>query len=162
MSLHLIPGFKQSPLHCGPACLKMILHYYGREVSEEEIAEIAKPTFECGTSTENLLLAAEAFGLAGEWHKGGTLEDLRAYTEKDIPVIVEWFSCDASPDPGEPHYSIIIGVSDTQIFILDPEDGQRYEMSHAKFMSVWFSFSGFYIQEQSDVRLRWYLPLTKR
>lgn len=161
MSLHLIPGFKQSPFYCGPACLKMILHYYGREVSEEEIAQVAKPTFESGTSVENLLLAAEAFGLVGEWHEEGTIEELRTYAEKDIPVIVEWFSSGEGPEPGEPHYSIIVGVSDTHIFILDPEDGQRYEMSHLKFMSVWFSFSGFYIKEQSDVRLRWYLPLTK-
>lgn len=161
MSLHLIPGFVQSPSYCGPACLKMVLHYYGTEVSEDELGRVAKTTLEHGTTNENLLLAAQTYGLSGVWHEFGTLEELREYTEKNIPVIVEWFSSDESPDPGETHFSIIIGVDDTRVILLDPEDGKRYELSYAKFMSVWFSFSGPFINNASEVRVRWYLPLTK-
>ncbi len=161
MSLHFIPGFVQSPLYCGPACLKMILYYYGTEVSEDELGRVAKTTLEHGTTNENLLLAAQAYGLDGRWHEFGTLEELRGYTEKDIPIIVEWFSSGEGPEPGEPHFSIVIGVDETHVILLDPEDGKRYEFSQIKFMSVWFSFSGPFIKNASEVHVRWYLPLTK-
>lgn len=153
MSLHLIPGFKQSPSYCGPACLKMILHYHGKEMTEEEIGIVAKTTREDGTTNENLLLAAQYYGLDGAWKQEGTIADLRAYAEKDIPVIVEWFSTN------EVHYSIVVGADEDQVVLLDPEKGERESFTPFEFMSVWFSFSGAYIKKNSDVRLRWYLPL---
>jgi ABC-type bacteriocin/lantibiotic exporter with double-glycine peptidase domain len=156
MPLHLIPGFKQSPSFCGPACLKMILHYYGTEASEEEIGAIAKTTFADGTTNENLLLTAQHYGLDGTWQQEGSLAGLRAYIEKNTPVIVEWFSTN------EAHYSIVVGADEDQIVLLDPEHGERASFSHIEFMAVWFSFSGPYIQDTSGVRLRWMLPLTKK
>lgn len=162
MPLHLIPGFKQSPSFCGPASLQMILHHYGIEATEEDIGRVAKTTIEHGTTNENLLIAAQHYGLDGAWQHNGTVDMIRSFVEQDIPVIVEWFSSDESPDPGEVHYSIIVGVSDTHVFLLDPEDGEKHEISHIKFMSVWFSFSGPYPNDPTDVRIRWFLPLTKR
>ncbi len=159
MNLRLIQAFKQSPSYCGPACLKMVLHYYGKEVTEEELGVVAKTTFEDGTTNDNLLLAAQAYGLDGVWHQNGTIEELRTYAHTNVPVIIEWFSSDESPAPGEPHYSIVLDVTDIHVLLLDPEDGKQYEMSHVKFMSTWFSFSGPYIKQNSDVRLRHYLPL---
>jgi ABC-type bacteriocin/lantibiotic exporter with double-glycine peptidase domain len=156
MSLHLIPGFKQSPSFCGPACLKMILHYYGTEASEEEIGALAKTTLEDGTTNENLLLTAQHYGLDGAWKREGSINDLRAYVEKNTPVIVEWFSTN------EVHFSIVVGADEDQIVLLDPEHGERESFSHVEFMSVWFSFSGPSIKTTDGVRLRWMLPLIKK
>jgi ABC-type bacteriocin/lantibiotic exporter with double-glycine peptidase domain len=90
------------------------------------------------------------------------MAELRMHADKQVPVIIEWFSSDDSPAPGEPHYSIVLEVTDTRIRILDPEDGKQHEMSHVKFMSTWFSFSGAYIKTTDSVRLRMYLPLTQK
>lgn len=136
----------------------MVLSYYGiNDISEEAIGIIAKtvPHYSGGTTNENLLLAAKHYGLTGEWQTEKSLDDLRAYVEKNIPVIVEWFSVN------EVHYAIVVGADEDQIILLDPENGEQESFSHEQFMSIWFSFSGPYITSTDGIRLRWMLPLTK-
>ncbi len=136
MSLHLLPGFKQSPSNCGPVCLQMILEYYGASVSEAELAIAAKTTLERGTYDHDLLDAAKQYGLDGEWKDNATIDDLRAAVDAHVPSIVTWFSTN------EVHYSIVIGADEENILLQDPDNGDRESFTHAEFMAVWFSFVG--------------------
>ncbi len=61
----------------------------------------------------------------------------------DIPVIVDWFSHGTEPVKGNTangHYSVVIGVDDKDIYLLDPEDGKERAFKHDEFLRVWFDW----------------------
>ena len=57
-----VKAHRQEPGCCGPACLKMILHYYGIEKSEKELAKLTACKPSCGTSAESIVEAAKKIG----------------------------------------------------------------------------------------------------
>ena len=50
--LNVTPYEQKSKGYCGPACLKMVLEYYGIVKDEEELAELAECTPQYGVSGE--------------------------------------------------------------------------------------------------------------
>jgi len=134
----------------------MVLAHYAIHASEAEIRMHAQTTLEYGTAPEHLASAAERYGLVGEWERNATIEGLRGALENRIPVIVNWFSTD------EGHYSVVVGVDETSVTLLDPEIGAHRTFDHETFMRAWFDFPFPWIQTSSDLRIRWMLPLTKR
>lgn len=155
MRILKVPVYRQSPAHCGPASLQMILDFYGREESEYSIARRAKTTMEKGTSPSNLASAAKHFGLVGNWMSYGTVRDLKKYVDAGVPVIVNWFSVN------EGHYSVVVGVDDNKIVIADPETATKRKFSHDDFTRIWFDFTGDHIEKPSNIRIRSYLPLQR-
>lgn len=134
----------------------MVLAYYGIQASEEELGILAKTTLDRGTTPANLARTARSFGLSGSWKRDATIENLKESVEAGIPVIVDWFSTD------EGHYSVVIGINDTRVTILDPETGKRRSFPIETFLRVWFDFPFPHIKRSADLRIRWMLALRKR
>lgn len=141
---------------CGPATLKIYFHYYGVFASEKEIAKIAGTTNEKGTSLDGMLKAAEHFGFNAFTKKNSTLDDLRYYINKKIPVIVDWF-CE---DDG--HYSIVVGINKKDVILRDPSSWRIKKMPIDKFLRVWFDFPGNYIEKSDDIIIRLMIVLTPK
>lgn len=134
----------------------MVLGYYGTNATEEEIGRRAKTTVSHGTSPDNLLRAARAYGFDGRWKGNGTIADLRGWFDAGVPVIVNWFSTN------EGHYSVVVGVDDARVVLADPETGNRRSLDHETFMRVWFDFPFPWIEKPSQLRIRFFLPLRPR
>ncbi|MEI9966473.1 MAG: cysteine peptidase family C39 domain-containing protein [Candidatus Moraniibacteriota bacterium] len=133
--------------YCGPASLKIVLGYYGLDVSEEELAQKTGATKDLGTTAENLKRAAEAFGFQVEIHDNCELQDIEKWLEKKVPIIVDWFTAgrsDYEPDIAsvDGHYSVVSGIDDTHIYLQDPELGTERKMQREVFNRVWFDFLG--------------------
>lgn len=152
--------FRQAPGLCGPASLKMVFDYYGVSVSEKEIAKLAGASKEKGTSIEGLIKAAKHFGFQVFLKKKSSLDDLRYFIKRKIPVIVDWFFED------EGHYSVVVDIDKKNIVLMDPTLRKiliyirRRKMSLEKFLRVWFDFPGNYIREPKDLILRLILVIT--
>jgi predicted double-glycine peptidase len=142
--------FRQSKGYCGPACLKMVLEYFGVNKTEKELAEIAGSNREHGTRAKGLAKAAKKFGFKTIIKDFADISDLRQYVlEKKIPVIVNWF------DGDDGHYSIILGLDDKKIYLMDPEIAAIRKIPLDTFMRVWFDyFPGDYIQRKRDMVVR--------
>ncbi len=147
--------FRQTPGLCGPASLKMVFDYYGVSVSEAEIAEIAGASREKGTSIEGLVRAAKHFGFRVLLKEGATLDDLKHFVKRKIPVIVGWFFED------EGHYSVVVDINDKTLILRDPslKKGVR-KMPVERFLRVWFDFPGKLIETPKDLILRLMLVIT--
>ncbi len=52
------------------------------------------------------------------------------------------------------HYSVVVGINKTHIFLQDPEIGKIRSMKIKDFMRVWFDFTGDYLKSQHDLRVR--------
>lgn len=144
-----VKPYRQKVAHCGPACLKMVLAYYGVEKSEAELARLSGCTMKSGTPASGLLKAAKKCGFRGHVKDLATLGDIRQLvSRKRIPVIVDWFSTE------EGHYSVVTKIDQVNIHMQDPELGHARAMRCDVFRRVWFDFSSDYMKSREDLVLR--------
>jgi predicted double-glycine peptidase len=156
-----IRPFGQKNYSCGPACLKAVFDYWGVAVSESEIADIAG-TSRNGTSIDGLVKASRHFGFDALVKRNASLDDLRGYIGRDIPVIVAWFLKD------DGHYSVVVDINKNNIVLSDPAlkrpfvYGNTRKMSCQKFQRLWFDFPDDYIKEPKDLILRLMIVVTPK
>lgn len=125
--------FKQSPSHCGPASLKMVLGYLGLEKTEAELAALTKCTEERGTAARDIVAAAQSLGFQAFLKDEASLADIREWViGRQLPVIIAWFAHD------DDHYSVVVDITDTHISIADPETATVERLLCADFEKVWY------------------------
>jgi ABC-type bacteriocin/lantibiotic exporter with double-glycine peptidase domain len=156
--------FEQSPGLCGPASLKMVLDYYGRPVTENELAKVSGATREKGVSLEGLVKAAKHFGFHTFYKEESSFDDIRYFIKRDIPVIVSWFSIFGGSYDG--HFSVVIDIDKEKITLRDPYPekiftyAKKRQLSLDDFRKLWFDFEGDFIKSQKDLLLRQILVVT--
>ena len=112
-----VKPIRQTPDYCGPTVIQMFLYRDGIEASVEEIAKIAGTTKENGTSIEGMVKALEHYGYETSAKELSTPDDLRYYINKQIPVIVDWFSPEGVPGG---LYSIVVGINKKNVPLRAP------------------------------------------
>ena len=113
---------QMQPGENGAAALCMILGYYKKYVSLQEMRESC-PSSRGGISPGQLLAAAERFGLVGEVLDLDA-EDLRG---QKLPLIIFW---------KRKYYAIIESVKGNLVTIADPAKGE-YKLEFDKLRSVY-------------------------
>ena len=87
MKINLPPIQQEKPYTCLPACLRIVLHYLGISLTEEEIADACNTT-EAGTTLTDAVHAVHSLGFNATRIQNATLEDLMHYLNHNEPVIV--------------------------------------------------------------------------
>lgn len=156
----------QLPGHCGPASLRMVLHYYGIYPSDKELASRAKASTSKGTSPPNMVKAARSYGLNAKWIQNSSFAQINSFLKKKIPVIVDWYAVDDenvvhntylggdSIGPPDGHYCVVVGLDSKNIFLADPEYVKIRKVSRKIFYQNWFDFSADFIRTKKDLHLR--------
>lgn len=152
--------------YCGPAVLKMMLAYYGIEKPEEKLAQLAGTNKETGTDDKALQRVLESFGLKVEIKNEASFEDIQGWLNKEVPVIVDWFTRGRADYPdsavADGHYSIVVGLDAEFIYLQDPEIGALRKLARSDFMKVWFDFRGEQITSWDDIILRQLIAVYKQ
>ena len=150
---------------CGPASLKMVLSYYGVEKTEKELAELCGTNSDLGTSAEGLKRAAEQLGFTVEVKNNSTFDDIQQWLDKNIPVIVNWFTRGridyADSEIPDGHLSVVVGLDDQDIYLQDPETGGLRRIARDDFMKVWFDFVGERIISWDGIIIRQLIAIHK-
>jgi ABC-type bacteriocin/lantibiotic exporter with double-glycine peptidase domain len=130
-----VPFYRQSESTCGPAALASILVFWGRPVNLEQITtKVYLPELR-GTLPMDMERYAMEAGLKAK-SSAGTLDELKAYIGKGIPVIC---LLDLGFGPYQkPHYVTVIGFDDGHDVIIE-HDGlqQNNVMTYEKFSKAW-------------------------
>jgi predicted double-glycine peptidase len=148
--------FQQRADFCGPASLKMVLHHFGIEKTEKQIANKVGATPSLGIEAEDLLKVAKKWGLKGRIQDSSKLEDLTHWVKKKkIPIIVEWFFED------DGHFSVVVDIDRENVYLQDPDLGHVRAFTRKKFLRIWFTFPTLYMKKESDLILRRMLILHK-
>lgn len=150
---------------CGPASLKMVLAYYGVDKSEAELSILCGTDPDLGTTDEGLKQAAESLGFAIEIHNNATFDDIQAWLDKKVPVIVNWFTRGRvdypESDVPDGHLSVVVGLDDNSIYLQDPEIGKLRTIDRDDFMRVWFDFKPAFIVSWDDMIIRQLIAVYK-
>jgi len=140
-----IPGGRQSfDFDCGAKALQLVMAYYGVEISEGNLI-IELKSDNKGTSVDNMIAVAEKHGFEVIAKCGISLETVKQYVEKDIPVIVlvqAWAERymtleDWKKDYDDGHYAIVIGYRDNVIVFEDPASFRRTWLTEEEFLARW-------------------------
>jgi len=147
---------RQTPGFCGPASLKILLTNYGKEYSEEELSGLCNATFDFGTEHEGLIKAVKEIGGHCFTKEDATVDDLKFFIKKDIPVIVGWWSEDAD------HYSVIYDIDENSVYLMDPqlevdEGGAMVKMPIHEFDKLWYDFEG---KNNERKVIHWFMAVT--
>lgn len=148
MKLLDVKNFRQSPDHCGPACLKMIFAYFGVKAEEKEIAKIAGTKPGLGTQLAGLKRAAAHYGFVLKYKENASLADITRALDRGVPPFVNWFNVN------DTHYSVVVGLDDEKIYLRDPEIGKLRTISRLIFYRLWFDYVGDFIKSRSALHLR--------
>lgn len=71
---------------CGPACLRMVLKYFGIDQDEVSLTMLCRTTL-AGTGLVEVVEAAQHFGFHGEWKIGAQIAALTTALKRGIPII---------------------------------------------------------------------------
>jgi len=155
--------------YCGPAALEMVFDFWGPDISQREIADVARTDeSEGGTYCDELLRAGHFSNLStslGNEMPGSitgytarklgytafeqwslTIDDLKALVDRDEPVIVlMWWSSMKAYG----HFRVVVGYTATDIITQDPwrlawggeYGGANVSMSYSTFLNLWDIYS---------------------
>ncbi|MFH1968616.1 MAG: C39 family peptidase [bacterium] len=135
---------------CGPASLKIVLDYYGVSKTEKELAKMAGLKKGLGIDEKGINRTAEKLGFKVKIKNNSSFVDIEKWLKKGVPVIVNWFTRGRNDYPesetADGHYSVIMGLDDEFIYLMDPELGAMKKIKRNDFMRVWFDFKGQYLK----------------
>ena len=143
-----IQYFKQEkPWTCGPACMRMVLGFFGIKKSEAVLAKLLARVGEPGTPNRALVELAEKLKLDYVVQRNASLIDLKRVIADGFVVVVGYF--DQIEHVG--HFAVVKSLSKKKIVLLDPWYGAKCAFSNGDFVRTWRS--GF------DNDVRWFIGI---
>lgn len=126
--------------------MKMIMDYYGIVNPERHWAKliankIDKKTGKIDTyygfTEDKMINTAKSLGFKGLVKQHSSINELKKYIKKGIPVIVNWFSFKEAG-----HCSVVVGFDKDKILLADPHFGEIKKHEIENFKDRWFDFIG--------------------
>jgi len=183
-SVNLPFHYQDNQYYCGPAALQIVFDFYGENISQLEIADVARTvpnvTYDdelrrashfsntstsMGTEVQGNITgyARRTFGYAAFEKAGLTIDDLKDLISQDYPVILlmRWI-------PGETygHFRVAVGYNQTHIFLHDPWNniewggdygGPNLAMNYTFLLNMW-DYSGHWALLASPWKITLDLP----
>lgn len=160
--------YQRNDYYCGPAALEMVFDYYGEDIPQPEIADVAR-TYPYVTYTDELRRAAHfsnlsvslgdemlsnitgysarKVGYAAFEQWGLTIDNLKTLINERKPLIVlMWWT----PSKVYGHYRVVVGYNETHVITHDPWNkdiwggtygGANTSMVYSTFLDLW-EYSG--------------------
>lgn len=119
-----VPFHPQEHAHtCGPACLRMMLDYYGTRLAEAELVQRCDTTL-FGTTRPHMVLAALDLGFSARLALELSLSDMREWLRQGRPIVAIVHPALLRPgDRGFTHAIVVVGHEDEILIYHDPGCG---------------------------------------
>lgn len=133
-----VPFFLQElKSSCFPACLRMVLSFYGLEVQEKKLRDLCNVSEGRGATWHDAKHAVESFGLNFKMKVNGTIDELKDLVENEIPVIVSLDIFDLGWDKHQGHAIVILQIINDELIYHDPQRGRELRIAKEKFIEIW-------------------------
>ena len=150
IKLAFVSPYQQRTLWtCSAACLKAVLGHWGRTVSEEEAVEAVGAREGRGAETTQIVEGAVSLGFDAMEMSFDSLDQAKALTDQDIPVICDLQSFN---NPGKGHYVVLTGI-DEMVHLMDPNTpGNVRTISKEEMEQRWWDR---WIKPPNQLMLKW-------
>ncbi len=132
--------------NCGPATLSMVLSYYGREETQEDVRQAVRPNrWDLNVSPDELADYVRSLGLKALVREGGRSETIKRFLAHGIPpMLMLWYYPD---EHGGGHYRMIVGYDERpgEWLAYDVQRGPEYRISYAQQDKEWQVFDRRYL-----------------
>src|SRR3989338_4094955 len=129
-----MPYVKQEKdFYCGPAVVQMLLAKKGAAITQTQLAKELKTTEEIGTNLVDIVCVLSSNGFIADQKDGASPDDIAGALRENKIVIV----CYTGQSHNEPHYAIVLALTDKEIVLADPFFGERREVSISEFLERW-------------------------
>jgi len=118
---------------CGPACLKVVLHFFGVNKDISELIKELKTTEKTGTDHQRMINLLKKYKLKFIVKKNATLEEIKK-SLIDSLVVVDYFI----PYYQESHYSIVKKIKGERIYFHDTHFGPNHRYKIDYFLRNWW------------------------
>lgn len=138
---------------CGPACMAMLLHAFGFNVSTNVVYAKTGAKPNNYVSVAQLMRVALSYGIPFDYYARWSLSQLQEALQKGKGIIaLIHYGALSQINPGistqstfeGPHFVVVVGADDEHIFVNDPlwkearrSQGFRKAWTHAQFMEAW-------------------------
>lgn len=131
-----IPYFRQDTVYsCGAAVAQMLLRHYGIVRSERVLMEELGTNSEVGTLHSALIEVLTDAGLFCYVNNGSSLTEVARYLADGMPVCVHYIE----PSTDDEHYAVVTEVTEHNVILNDPWNGERFRISATEFETRWRS-----------------------
>ena len=146
-----VPFVRQkTDFYCGPASLEMVFGYFNCEKLQDELAFEMKTKENIGTKKKKMIEAVSECGFHYFTKKDGSVDDLKDLVSKKIPVVVNFIE----PTDEVSHYAVVSGISENEIILSDPWNGDDFKITKAEFIKRWYG--------HEDSKKRWLLAVNRK
>lgn len=145
-----VPIYRQPYMDCGPTSLRMVLNFYGKNLSQEEVGKARRGR---GTTVSDMESFPRSMGFEVYSFYDSKKEEMKYLLAQGYPLIVlgvtppNWYS--SGRYSGEGHYVVVLGYDDLKkIFVVnDPGPGMRMEIPYDVFKDFHrsYSYEPFYV-----------------
>lgn len=134
--LYGVPYFGQDATYwCGPACMSMVLGYWGTNLSQ---GDIAAEIYDAGariTRVTDMVSYPRVYSFTSQDFTG-SIYDLKTWINNGVPLIVLQRLSLENPYG---HYRVVVGYNDSSAMIVtfDPIKGMNFTISYTEFAQLW-------------------------
>lgn len=132
-----VPHFEQElPNSCVPACVRMVLAFYGNHQSESDLRSLLGTG--AGGTPPRALFQLSSLGFRTQI-RTGSLPQIQHLLGSGIPPIV-FLSTGSLPYWATKcdHAAIVVGITDTEVLLSDPAFATAPQrVAHADFLQAW-------------------------
>ena len=131
---------------CGAVAAQSVIVYYGHDVSEERVMQVAGTTPRNGTPLLGMLRVLRRYALKCESRRM-TLGELKHFIKSGVPVIVllqAWATKKVNweSDWRDGHFAVAIGYDSKRLYFADPASITRSYLSFAELARRWHGREG--------------------
>jgi len=136
---------------CGIATVKMLLDFYDKDVSYDQLKTNINTTTE-GTDWEDIKNYIQTFDYMKVLEFEDNLDIAKEYLEKGYPLFICW---NVNQKEEDSHYSILIAIDKYSVWMLDPEEKKSLtEYSLNYFLPCWKNQNyWFCVLEETDKKV---------
>ena len=114
----------------------MVAAFFGTRLPPEKLYKLANPNPETGTSNKDLVKTGKKLGFSVYSKNKADVKDIAKFLDKGLPVVVNFIEPKGEK---EGHYSLVVGMTKTEIIFNDPGYGEGFRMGIPEFLSRWRS-----------------------
>ena len=133
MKKQLLRFIQPNQWTCGPACAKVVLNFFGIQVTLNSLISQLRITPEKGTDHHDFIRVFRENGLHVQEFENASLEQLASVLKHDVAIVGYWI-----PYYKEGHYAIVKQIDSNRVYLHDTWFGPNHSYKRSYFLRNWF------------------------